>query len=276
MLIELVTMHKQGGVVNAALPIAQGLRNEGHEVTEHYGVMPPAFNGDITHFFSVGRAVGVTVPGIKSATIHHITNGYEHNYNMMLQASTPELIFALDDFGVRQLGRMGYTNVRRVRQAVLKDKWQPLPTPAVFTIGWLGGDTAFKRVEVVEAAAKVLGIPCISHNSSPWWPDEDIVDFYKSISCYVVASFEDGGPLPAQEALLCGRPVVTTRVGNMPDVIVHEVNGLFYDGSVDELVKALDRVRTEYDCFTDGVLGQQHRIAGPEVAKDYLRHWNAL
>lgn len=50
--------------------------------------------------------------------------------------------------------------------------------------------------------------------------------YYKS-SFYICFSEYEGTPNPALEALSCGLPVITTRVGNMPELIVEGMNGFF-------------------------------------------------
>jgi len=42
------------------------------------------------------------------------------------------------------------------------------------------------------------------------------VEFYHAISCYVCATTCERAPFPTAEALLCGRPVVTTPVVDSP------------------------------------------------------------
>lgn len=61
----------------------------------------------------------------------------------------------------------------------------------------------------------------------------DIVQAYKMLDVYLVASREEGGPLAILEAMACNVPVVSTKVGLAPEVIVDNYNGL--------LVKTEDR-----------------------------------
>ncbi|MEM7532468.1 MAG: glycosyltransferase family 4 protein [Chloroflexota bacterium] len=54
----------------------------------------------------------------------------------------------------------------------------------------------------------------------------EIVDYYHCLDLYLVASREEGGPEALPESMATGIPLVSTRVGMAPDMIVHEQNGL--------------------------------------------------
>jgi glycosyltransferase involved in cell wall biosynthesis len=55
----------------------------------------------------------------------------------------------------------------------------------------------------------------------------DIKKFYSKIHFYICVSWHEGTPNPCLEALSCGIPVITTKVGNMPDIIKNGFNGFF-------------------------------------------------
>lgn len=54
----------------------------------------------------------------------------------------------------------------------------------------------------------------------------DLVQRYRALDAYVVASRTEGGPVPLLEAMSCGLPVVTTPVGMAPDCVADGQNGL--------------------------------------------------
>lgn len=51
---------------------------------------------------------------------------------------------------------------------------------------------------------------------------QDIVDCYACLDLYLIASREEGGPKAVLEATACGIPVVSTRVGMVPEVLADE------------------------------------------------------
>lgn len=82
---------------------------------------------------------------------------------------------------------------------------------AVTLLGWQGSDVVRREIE----ASRALVLP----------------------------SFAEGLPIVIMEALALGRPVVTTRIAGIPELVVDGDNGwLVAAGSVDELVTAIDAV----------------------------------
>jgi glycosyltransferase involved in cell wall biosynthesis len=72
--------------------------------------------------------------------------------------------------------------------------------------------------------------------------------FYRGLDVYVCASRAEGTPNPCLEAAACGVPLLTTRVGNMPEFVRDGENGMFLTRDPDDLATKLaclrdDRVR---------------------------------
>ncbi|MBI3816623.1 glycosyltransferase [Candidatus Peregrinibacteria bacterium] len=87
----------------------------------------------------------------------------------------------------------------------------------------------------LEGRAKALGI-ATRVTFAGWLPSrEDVVSALRSARVFVMNSKSEGGPRSALEAMACGLPVIATRVGVMPEVLVDGVNGIFTDGSPDDL-----------------------------------------
>ncbi len=82
-------------------------------------------------------------------------------------------------------------------------------------------------------------------------------DFYNSIEVYVCASLSEGTPNPCLEAAACGRPVLTTPVGNMPEFILPGHNGFFIHRSPASLVEYLDHLNENRDYLR--LLGENAR-----------------
>lgn len=57
-------------------------------------------------------------------------------------------------------------------------------------------------------------------------PQEDLVGFYKSSEIFVLPSDEETLPLVILEAMAAGCPVIATRVGGIPEIVVNEKSGI--------------------------------------------------
>lgn len=72
------------------------------------------------------------------------------------------------------------------------------------------------------------------------------------MAVYVEASFGMTGPIPPQEALLQGRPILTTRITTMTEIMKEGVNGEFFDGSLKDLVRQATKIFDNYDHYYEG------------------------
>jgi hypothetical protein len=62
---------------------------------------------------------------------------------------------------------------------------------------------------------------------------EQMVEWYNNIDVFLCTSIAEGTPTTAMEAMMCGRPVVTTAVGDMPQIIRNGLNGWMVPGYLD-------------------------------------------
>ena len=113
-----------------------------------------------------------------------------------------------------------------------------------------GGNKGFHSIvkpvlEAFDAGDVVL------HTASPDNPvaREDMGEFYRSNHALICSSRTEGGPMPVIEALACGRPVITTSVGIVPEVVVHGTNGLVYERSRQGLKSAIEDLLASPESF---------------------------
>ncbi|MEE9597882.1 MAG: glycosyltransferase, partial [Acidiferrobacterales bacterium] len=87
---------------------------------------------------------------------------------------------------------------------------------------------------------------------------EQMVDWYQTGTVYICTSSSEGTPNPGLEAAACGNVVVSTRVGNMPELITTHVNGELVDRNVDAVYEAIVRCQASYQ---EMAMAMQERIA---------------
>lgn len=69
---------------------------------------------------------------------------------------------------------------------------------------------------------------------------------YGALDIFVLPSLEEGSPNALLEAMACGRAVVATRVGGVPEIIEHERSGLLVEpGSPPALAEAITRLAAD-------------------------------
>src|SRR5687768_15509539 len=119
-------------------------------------------------------------------------------------------------------------------------------------VGWAGSlsnqgpeqrgfhDLIVPSVRSVGAARLV-----VAAREKKWRSCDEMVEFYHSLDIYLCASRSEGTPNPCLEAAACGVPVVTTRVGNMPELVQHGVNGLFVERNVSDIAAKITQLRSE-------------------------------
>lgn len=96
--------------------------------------------------------------------------------------------------------------------------------------------------EIIEPAIKKAGVRYFSHynNYKKKVSHEDMPMVHHNYDVFICASDEDGTPCPALEAAACGRPIISNRIGNMPELIENYENGILLDSkNVDDYVDAI-------------------------------------
>jgi len=76
-----------------------------------------------------------------------------------------------------------------------------------------------------------------------WVNEQEVRDLLQSCRALVLPSFAEGLPVVIMEAFALGRPVITTYIAGIPELVEHGVNGfLFPAGSVRDVSKAMEEV----------------------------------
>jgi glycosyltransferase involved in cell wall biosynthesis len=141
----------------------------------------------------------------------------------------------------------------------------PAPTRAL-RVGWAGSLTNHGAEHrgvhqyIAPAVERVGGAELhLAAREEKWRNRDEMLDFYRSLDVYVCASRSEGTPNPCLEAAACGLPVITTRVGNMPELIRDGENGFFVERDIADITAKLRLLRDDPELRSR--LGQAARAA---------------
>lgn len=82
-------------------------------------------------------------------------------------------------------------------------------------------------------------------------PNQTIPDVMRESSLFCLPSYGEGLPVSIMEAMVCGLPIVATRVGGIPDIVFHNQTGLLVDkGNIQGLAQALTWLLSKPDEIT--------------------------
>lgn len=115
------------------------------------------------------------------------------------------------------------------------------PKTEKIIVGHVGKPNARKGAEIIRSACAIAGVELriIQNTWKTALSPEQMREFYQGIHVLAVASDMDGTPNPALEAAACGVAIVSNRIGNMPELIVDGVNGVFVERDAKSMADAL-------------------------------------
>ena len=126
------------------------------------------------------------------------------------------------------------------------------PRCSEITACWVGNNASMnnKGLDIIKQACLKTSINLIVLDQSKNVYNGNIFThrqvrdkIYHKSSFYICASEMEGTPNPALESLACGLPVISTRVGNMPEIIVDGYNGYLIERSIDSLCEAIEKMK---------------------------------
>jgi glycosyltransferase involved in cell wall biosynthesis len=157
--------------------------------------------------------------------------------------------------------------------------------PSRFTVGWIGRMTGVKRTddvvvtlqkllergvdaclvlvgdgpdrEALESLAKRLGVV---RNVLFLGYQEEVAPYFAAFDAFVLTSLNEGTPVTTIEALAAGVPVVSTRVGGVPDVVREGIDGFLVEpGDTEAMADRLARLAGDVELRRRmGAAGREH------------------
>jgi len=101
--------------------------------------------------------------------------------------------------------------------------FRPIPRQSndVFTIGWAGhSGHKGKRLNILRKVVDgIPGATILVQDKEHYIPHNEMPEFYNRLDCYCCISESEGSNNSILEAMACGLPVISTPVGNAPELL---------------------------------------------------------
>jgi len=157
----------------------------------------------------------------------------------------------LEEFGPR-LGRPVHYTPNGVDTEFFRPAAAAPPPRPALRVGWAGslenhgpGHRGVHEI-IAPAVGAVPGAELrLAAREETWRNRVEMLEFYRSLDVYVCASRSEGTPNPCLEAAACGLPVITTPVGNMPELIRDGENGYLVERDVGAVAERLAHLRDD-------------------------------
>ncbi len=107
-------------------------------------------------------------------------------------------------------------------------------------------------------------------------PRRDPFPYYRSLDLYLNTSLHEGLPLSVVEAMACGKPVVSSAVGGIPEIVVHGEHGFLVDGRepgrfTEVCLKLMRDDRLRRGMGERAAAVANSRLSAPAMAEAYRR-----
>lgn len=133
-------------------------------------------------------------------------------------------------------------------QVPLRDASELTRVPAaLLAVGRIYRRKNFERfLKLAKSARSRFGVPSrLKHDQFPL-SEESYLALLDRYPIYICTSFQEGGPLPVMDAMRRGAVAVSTKVGQIPEIIEHGVNG-FICQTDEELLNAIEVLAKDPD-----------------------------
>ncbi len=139
---------------------------------------------------------------------------------------------------------------RLLYHQICPDRWpyqSPPKRDGKFIVGFAGHRQHTKGILLIEEA--VGRIPGAELRTVEWGkgriPQRDMANWYHGLNAYVCASALEGGPRTGLEAMLSGAPLITTRVGQVGEMVTSMNEALVIERTADSIEAAIILLMTE-------------------------------
>ena len=110
-----------------------------------------------------------------------------------------------------------------------------------------------------------------------WLQDaQALAKVYNQSKILLITSYNEGGPRVGLEAMACGTPVISTKVGIMQDVIVNGENGYLVDWDKQDFIEKILKLFKEQDLFSQSAQKSVSEFDYSKMIRDYAEFLKQL
>ena len=104
----------------------------------------------------------------------------------------------------------------------------------------------------------------------------DVLDYYRKSKIFVMASLSEGLPCAMMEAMATELIVIVPSIGDIPDIIQHNINGYLYNNSKTELIRYMEDVYLNYLNLNNLRKNARQKIISNHSYRVATTKWNDL
>ncbi|GBF78196.1 hypothetical protein PA598K_06807 [Paenibacillus sp. 598K] len=166
-----------------------------------------------------------------------------------------------------------YCSIAKTRIGIREDRFRPAlrrRAGGMFTVGWAGRmeDAKSRELKGYDIVVEALKGLCVKFEirsfKDNYVPRTQMASFYQGLDCFICSSRSEGLPNPVLEAAACGVPIITTRVGIVPELIKHGSNGLIAERQAEAIRNQVKWLMRHPD---------QCVMLGQAIRQTIERHW---
>lgn len=124
----------------------------------------------------------------------------------------------------------------------------PLPSGEEIRFMWVGNPSTSHHGDnkafhsIVEPVCNDLGVTLRTATPLNRVPRDEMGNFYSENHVLICSSEHEGGPMPILESLASARPVISTNVGIVPELVIPNHNGIIIERSRTALKEAIQSI----------------------------------
>jgi hypothetical protein len=161
----------------------------------------------------------------------------------------------------------------------------PLPPGEDIRFMWVGNPSTSHHGDnkafysIVEPVCTDLGVTLRTATPLNRVPRDEMGHFYSENHVLICSSEHEGGPMPILESLASARPVISTKVGIVPELVIPNQNGIIIQRSRTALKEAIQSILNEpqkLENMHKSLMHEQFTRYNEDMLKSYYTMFDAV